>query len=296
MDVAQRMRRLPARSADRSLYQWALTASALATLAFAGLAIATLSDTVDGMPVSAIDAAWPFWIGSLAVAILAGGLAQIVIQLARPRLPRRAAAAALPLIEDQRRGNLAWVLPGVTAISSMLLVRLYHTPLAASLGGLALFVVMVVTIVTHYHLRDERESVRALASVVLSFLTHACAFFLLTMIYSNKWRSMYSATAIALATVLMLLQMTDGEEIAWLRRLLYALVGGLLLGQATWALNYWAATGWSGGALLLVFFYLCAGLITQNIRNTLTHRVLAEYIAVAGIAFVIVTASVTLTR
>jgi glucose uptake protein GlcU len=202
----------------------------------------------------------------------------------------------LPTQEDQRRGNLAWVLPSVTALSSILLVRLYHTPTAAVLGGVALFVVSVATIITHYHLRDDREHVRALAGAVLAFLTHACAFFLLTMMYSNKWRSMYSATAIGLASVLMLLQMTDGEELAWLRRLLYALVGGLLVGQATWALNYWAATGWNGGALLLVFFYLCAGLITQHSRGQLTHRVLAEYIAVAGAAFVIVTAAVTLTR
>jgi hypothetical protein len=116
------------------------------------------------------------------------------------------------------------------------------------------------------------------------------------MIYSNKWRSMYSATAIALATMLMLLQMTDGEEIAWLRRLLYALIGGLLIGQATWALNYWAATGWTGGAMLLVFFYLIAGLTTQQNRGNLTRRVLVEYLVVTGLAFAIITASVTLAR
>jgi hypothetical protein len=184
----------------------------------------------------------------------------------------------------------------VTAVSSILLVRLYHTPLAAVLGGVALFALTTATIVTHYHLRDEREGARALASVVLAFTTYASAFFLLTMIYSNKWRSMYSATAIALAATLILLQMTDGEEVAWLRRLLYALVGGLLLGQVTWALNYWAATGWSGGALLLVLFYLCAGLITQHSRNTLTRRVLVEYLVVAALAFGMVTAAVTLTR
>lgn len=291
------MRRLPARSTDRALYQWAIIAAVLTTLAFAGLAVATLRDTVDGVPVSAIDAAWPFWLGTAVVAALAGALAQAVIQIARPRLPRRPAATAeLPLLEDQRRGNLAWVLPAVTAISSILLVRLYHTPLAAALGGVALFVATAATIITHYHLRDERASAQALASIVLTFTTHASAFFLLTMIYSNKWRSMYSATAIALATLLLLLQMTDGESTAWLRRLLYALVGGLLLGQVTWALNSWPATGWSGGGLLLAVFYLCAGLITQHSRNTLTRSVIAEYIAVAALAFAIVTASVTMMR
>jgi hypothetical protein len=297
MDLAQHMRRLPARSTDRALYQGAVLAALLSTAAYAGLAVATLRDTVDGTPVSAIDAAWPFWLGTVVIAVLSGALAQAVIQMTRPRLPRRpAAAAALPLLEDQRRGNLAWVLPAVTAVSSVLLVRLYHTPLAAVLGGVALFAITTTTIVTHYHLRDERAGARALASVVLAFTTYASSFFLLTMIYSNKWRSMYSAVAIALAATLLLLQMTDGEEVAWLRRLLYALVGGLLLGQVTWALNYWAATGWSGGALLLVCFYLCAGLITQHSRNTLNRRVLVEYLVVAAAAFVMVTAAVTLAR
>jgi Protein of unknown function (DUF5656) len=296
MEAAQRMRRLPARSTDRPLYQWATAAALLVTLAYAGLAVATLRDTVDGAPVSAIDAAWPFWLGTAALALLAGALAQIVIQMARPRIASRTPADALPLVEDQRRGNLAWVLPAVTAVASVLLVRLYHTPLAAVIGGAALFVATLATVVTHYHLRDERAMPRSLAGIGLAFLTHASAFYLLTMIYSNKWRSMYSATAIALATMLMLLQMTDGEEIAWLRRLLYALIGGLLIGQATWALNYWAATGWTGGAMLLVFFYLIAGLTTQQNRGNLTRRVLVEYLVVTGLAFAIITASVTLAR
>jgi hypothetical protein len=126
----------------------------------------------------------------------------------------------------------------------------------------------------------------------LTVLTHASAFFLLTMIYSNKWRSMYSATAIALATMLMLLQLTDGEEIAWLRRLLYALIGGLLIGEMTWVLNYWAASGWTGGAMLLVLFYVIASLTVHTIRNNLGRRELIEYLAVGAVAFAIVTYTV----
>jgi hypothetical protein len=290
-------RRLPTRiNADRALARWAFSAGLIATLGYIGLAAATLNDTIDGVPVSAIDAAWPFWLGTVLVALLAGGLAQFVYQRARPRPSRQATAESLPLLADQRRGNLAWVLPVVTTLASVLLVRLYHTPLAAYIGAAATLVVTTATIVAHYFLRDERTAVRNVASVSLAFLTHGCAFFLLTMIYSNKWRSMFSATGIALATLLMLLQLTDGEEIAWLRRLLYALVGGLLLGQLTWTLNYWAATGWTGGALLLVFFYFIAGVTAHIIRNNLTRRVLTEYVVVASVAFAIITASITVYR
>jgi hypothetical protein len=265
-------------------------------MAYVGMATATLRDTVEGVPVSAIDAAWPFWLGTAAVALLAGALAQIVIQLARPRLAAREPDEQIPSIEDQRRGNLAWVLPVATTVASILLVRLYHTSLAAVGGSVALFVATAGTIITHYHLRDERLGLRAAASIGLGFLTHGSAFFLLTMIYSNKWRSMYSAPLISLATALMLLQLTDGENIAWLRRLLYALVGGLLIGQMTWALNYWAATGWTGGAMLLVFFYFISGITTHAVRGNLGRREIVEYVIVASIAFVIITVSVTAYR
>jgi hypothetical protein len=216
--------------------------------------------------------------------------------MARPRLPTRVSPDRLPALEDQRRGTLAWVLPLVTTIASILLVRLYHTTPSAYISAGVLFFVTFATIIAHYHLRAEQPGLRALASMSLSLLTHACAFFLLTMIYSNKWRSMYSATAIALATMLMLLQLTDGEEIAWLRRLLYAVIGGLLIGEMTWVLNYWAAAGWTGGALLLVLFYVIAGLTVHTIRGTLGRRELVEYLLVGVAAFAIVTYSVTMYR
>lgn len=292
----QRLAPAPA-AIDRAVYQWSLGISLVTTLAYGILAVATLRDTtVDGMPVSAIDATWPFWLGTGLVAILAGGLSQMVIQLARPRQPLEPTGDPVPFFEDQQRGNLAWVLPAMAATSSVLLVRLYHTPLAGAIGALALFMVTMLTIVTHYHLRDERTFRRTLASVGLSFLTHASAFFLLTMIYSNKWRSMYSAVAIGLATLLMLLQLTDGIDIAWLRRLLYALIGGLLMGQMTWALNYWAATGWIGGAMLLVCFYALAGLTAHAITARLDRRIIIEYSLVVAVAFVIISVSLNLYR
>jgi hypothetical protein len=35
----------------------------------------------------------------------------------------------------------------------------------------------------------------------------------------------------------------------------------VILGEITWALNYWPLTGWTGGAVLLIAFYLVAGLL-----------------------------------
>lgn len=296
MNSAQRKSRPSTRSLDRSVYTWAAGAALVAAAAYAVLASATLRDTIDGLPVSAIDAAWPYWAATAAVTLLAGALAQAIIQLARPRLPARAAPDRLPSLEDQRRGRLAWVVPAAVTLAAALLVRLSSTTLAAVGGGVAVLVGTFLTVVAHYHLRDERATRRSIAGSSLLLLTYASAFFLLTVIYSNKWRSMYSATAIALATMLLLLQLTDGEEIAWLRRLLYALVGGLLLGQVTWPLNYWAATGPIGGALLLVCFHLVAGTMRDTLRGSFGRREVAEYVAVCGVALAIIAFSVSAYR
>jgi hypothetical protein len=296
MSSVRRRLQETASTTDRSVYQWAIGVALAATLAFILLAIATLRDTLDGSPVSAIDAAWPFSVGTLLVAGLAGGLAQVVIQLARPNLPPPAPAEQMPFLEDQRRGSLAWVLPLLVTIAAVLLVRLYHTTLAAAIGAVVVLVATAGTVIAHYHLRDERLLLRQLADLSLLFLTSGTAFFLLTMIYSNKWRSLYSAVAIGLATTLMLLQRTDGIDIAWLRRLLYAVIGGLLMSQVTWALNYWAAFGLIGGALLLVIFYTIDNISKLAITATLRRSLVIEYLAVMALAFVAIAIVVTLQR
>jgi hypothetical protein len=295
MDAVQRKPRAPAEAPDRALYQWAFSVALIATLAYIILAAMTLRDTVDGTPVAAIDATWPYWAGTAVVALVAGGLSQALIGLARPRGPVAEGEMTLAQ-EDQRRGTLAWVLPAVATVASILLVRLYHTTLASLVGALIVLVTTTLTIITHYHLRDLRPVARNTASITLSLATHAIAFFLLTMIYSNKWRSLYSASAIAVATMLLLLQMSDGIAAPWLRRLLYALIGGLLLGQMTWALNYWAATGWTGGAMLLALFYSVAGLTSHAMAGRLDRRIAIEYTVVLLVAFTILTVSVSYYR
>ena len=63
----------------------------------------------------------------------------------------------------------------------------------------------------------------------------------------------------------------------------YGGVVGLLLGQITWALNYWPLLpGLTGGLLLLLSFYLAVGIAQQSLQERLTRRVLMEF-AVFGV-------------
>lgn len=62
--------------------------------------------------------------------------------------------------------------------------------------------------------------------------------------------------------------------------LAYGLIGrGLLLGQVTWALNYWPLLpGLTGGLLLLLTFYLSVIIAQHGLQERLTRRLLLELV------------------
>ena len=57
-----------------------------------------------------------------------------------------------------------------------------------------------------------------------------------------------------------------------------------MLGQVTWALNYWLLPDLTGGLLLLLIFYLLTGIAQQSLQDRLTKRVAAEFAVFALVA------------
>ena len=70
--------------------------------------------------------------------------------------------------------------------------------------------------------------------------------------------------------------------------LMYAGIAGLLLGQATWALNYWRLDSLTGGTILLLLFYNIIGLSQNALQGRINRRVVLEYglITVAALALI----------
>jgi hypothetical protein len=228
---------------------------------------------------------WPFWLAGTLLAFAAGALVGRFAPRHRPdttSLAPQPTGAGVPT---------APLLPAVTAFSGVLLVSIYHDQTvlvtAPALIGLAL----LLELIARYHLNDPLGRVRRLARTAHVLLTHGVAFLVLAAIYLNKVRSLLSATTVALLACLLLLQIADGERFPAERRLIYALAGGVILGEITWALNYWPLTGWTGGALLLIAFYLLAGLILAQVREGLRRRDLLEYGLSSAIMFAIVALS-----
>ena len=233
-----------------------------------------------------IDAAGrSFWIPGLALVIACG----VAYQLAdRTGLAARLTAEARGVrYEPYPDLPLAWILPFTTATGGVLLLSVYHSSTAIAAISLGMFLFLLAGMGARHYLYDADERTRGYARVVHTLVIHGVALVTLSVIYIHKLRSLYSGTAVFLIAGLLLLQLTEAEDVPLDRRVLYAVVGGLVLGEITWVLNYWRATGWLGGAVLLVFFYLLAGIVLVRMQREVQTRDVLEYGVVAAAAFAV---------
>lgn len=230
-----------------------------------------------------------YWLISLVVALLLGAIFQIfdrrssyLVETANGFGRRRDQVVAVPT---------AWAMPLIASLSASMLLALYHSEATLVCVALGVFVVNATHAISRHHLFDNDPDIVDRARGFHTIILHVVAFCALAMIYINKLPGRYSAVAVFVAVVLLLVLITEGESIDFAHRTLFGLVGGVLLGELTWMLNYWAAGGWAGGAVLLVFFYLAAGLILAQTRQGVRPRDLLEYGGVSLGAFVIVMVS-----
>jgi hypothetical protein len=119
-------------------------------------------------------------------------------------------------------------------------------------------------------------------------VVHAVAFMALSAIYLNKMATPLSALLVGVVGALLTLETLERADARPEQRLLYAALGGLALAEATIALLWWRTHGWTGGAVLLVCFYLAAGvLLASTQRSVIRLRDILEFGAVSLVALVI---------
>jgi hypothetical protein len=154
------------------------------------------------------------------------------------------------------------------------------------------------------HALDISDRFFSLSQAILNIISHLCAFLLFATIYGLKTRSLISASAVTLATFLLVFEMLS-RDVDWHRALelpvegrrwtviLLSLVCGLVLGELTWGLNYWAAlTTLVGGAFLLVAFYVTYGLASHYLDHKLDRQTVLEFalVGIVGVAAVFLSA------
>lgn len=220
---------------------------------------------------------WKFWLLGMLLAIMVGAVVAL--------LARRDPYPALPALT-------AAVFPSVALVTGLLVIAIYHDRRWWFVAPLVVWLALLIGTIARALLTAPEGFTREVARTSLTVVTYVIAFIALAMIYINKYRSVFSASSVTLIAFLLLLQMTDGEHAALLRRVVYAVVGALIVGQVTWVINYWSATGWTGGAFLLAVFYLIAGMSGAQLRDRVQVFDVVEFGGVALIAIAIVSAAV----
>lgn len=179
-----------------------------------------------------------------------------------------------------------WVLPSFAVVGSFAFFRLFSGVLEGVAFALALAAaggsLLTVLIAQHYAL-DRNPAVSQRALVVLQAVGYLLAFGVFSAVYYARYRTLYSATLIGGAATLLayaLLALTTRSQ-----PLTVALLVGLALAEATWALNYWSTTFLIAGTVLLVIFYVAVSLLQHQAAGRLQRRIVVEYMALGGALF-----------
>jgi hypothetical protein len=177
-----------------------------------------------------------------------------------------------------------WILPAFAIVAPFAFFRLFSASLQMTAAIIALAaaggLLLAALLCQHYAL-DRRPETRHTARLGLQTITLLLAFSLFSATYYARLRFLYSGALIGATGTLLAYTLLQWSAP---RRGLLVLSGmvGLTLAEATWALNYWAASFLLGGALLLVIFYVALGLLQNHLEGTLSKRIFWEYGLLGG--------------
>lgn len=172
-----------------------------------------------------------------------------------------------------------WILPSLSIITSFAFFRLFSESLQTLAFVLALAAVgmlLLGSFVAQHYALDRAPEVRTRAQLALQIIAYILAFAGFSAIYYARLRWLYAGVLVGVLAALLAYALLQWSTVRSGRALL-ALAIGVVLGEAMWALNYWAAPFVLGGALLLIIFYIASGTIQHHLQHTLSRQVLIEY-------------------
>lgn len=172
-----------------------------------------------------------------------------------------------------------WMLPGVLVIVvSLLLSNLWWGYQVVLIVGTTLALALII--IFQYYTVDSNDPHYNQARLALNVITYAGMLLLLLFMYGARLRSLLSATGTMLAAGALAVELFRGPDQKARRIWLYGAVVGLVLGELTWALNYYLVDVRLGSAFLFLVFYTLTGLVQQHLWGRLSRRVALEYGAV----------------
>ena len=181
-----------------------------------------------------------------------------------------------------------WGLPIALIAVAILLLPLAPSVVYWVIGLILTGLALGFSMAGIYYTIDPFQPGYRRARLGLNALTYAVALVLFLVVYRTRVRSIVSATEVLVISGLLALELLRGSEGPIVLVALYAGITGFVLGQATWALNYWRLDSLTGGLVLLVVFYNAVGLSQHGLQGRIRRRVLLEYglITLAAMALI----------
>lgn len=222
-------------------------------------------------------------IAAFFLAILAAAGAESVISV-HPRFLNNASYRFL-------RSWPTWALPMAIAIIGVYLLPIAPTRPTQIIAILAAGALMALALFSLYVTAAHGQSGFRRSRFVLDALSYGAALLLFLFVYQTRTRSLLSGTLIAMTATLLAVEIlrttTERASVVFT----YSAIVGMILGQVTWALNYWWSLGnLNGGLLLLLIFYLVVGIAQHAIQDHLNRRVLWEFAVFAIVALALIIA------
>jgi hypothetical protein len=186
----------------------------------------------------------------------------------------------------------SWILPSLLVVGTYLFLRLFDNAPVQVLGTIISSILLLVVILAQYYTVGRQERLYGWANIGLNLAAYVAGFLIFSAIYVNKWRALQSAPLVAIVSFLLTFELLRQTKTTRNRLLVYSAVVALIMAEVTWALNYWLLPVLIGGVLLLLVFYVVAGIMQAFLTDNLTRAVLREYLIVSLLSLVMIVISI----
>ncbi|MBN1218201.1 MAG: hypothetical protein JXM69_04675 [Anaerolineae bacterium] len=217
------------------------------------------------------------WLMAFLLAGLAMAGTDTVIR-SHPDLPGRRMAYLAPF----------WMLPGLLVILATQTLGLTPNPVVWAVALVGIGLLLWLTIIAQYRQISPTPTVYRWGYLWQKLLAYGLALAFFLLIYQTRSRGALSATSILLVSGMISLALLRQNPETIARVWVFAVVIGLIMGQITWALNYWRTSALSASLCLFLLFYVLTGLAQQQLLGKFSRRTIWEFGAITIVALLVI--------
>jgi intracellular septation protein A len=181
-----------------------------------------------------------------------------------------------------------WMLPGLVVILATQTLGLASTPVIWGVGLAGIGLLLWLTIIAEFRQAPGGLSPAHWSNLWRQFAGYGLALAFFMVIYQTRSRSALSATGVLLISSMIALALLRHNPATAAKTWLLAGVIGLILGQITWAVNYWRTGTLAVSLFLLLIFYILTGLARQRLNDSLSRRTWWEFGVVAAVGLFVI--------